>query len=58
MSDKRKASDDVIDYMILHELCHLKVKEHSHWFWDLVYKHMPNYQENIDWLKVNGTGMV
>jgi predicted metal-dependent hydrolase len=44
--------------MILHELCHLKVKEHSHWFWDLVYKHMPNYQEKIDWLKVNGTAMV
>jgi len=25
-----KASEDVIDYIILHELYHLKVKEHSH----------------------------
>lgn len=53
-----KAPDDIIDYMILHELCHLKVKEHSHRFWDLVHKHMPNYQEKIEWLKVNGTVLV
>jgi predicted metal-dependent hydrolase len=40
--------------MILHELCHMKIKEHSHHYWDMVRKYMPNYQENIGWLKVNG----
>ena len=53
-----KAPADTIDYIILHELCHLKIKEHSYHFWDLVHKHMPNYQEKIDWLKVNGTVLV
>jgi predicted metal-dependent hydrolase len=25
-----KATDDVIDYIILHELCHVKINDHSH----------------------------
>jgi predicted metal-dependent hydrolase len=53
-----KAPTDIIDYMILHELCHLEIKEHSHRFWDLVHKFMPNYQEKIDWLKVNGSSLL
>jgi len=44
--------------IILHELCHPKIKEHSHHYWDLVQKYMPDYQEKIDWLKVNGTVLV
>ena len=48
-----KAPEDVIDYIILHELCHLKIKEHSHHYWDHVHRHMPNYQEKIDWLKAS-----
>lgn len=53
-----KTPSDVIDYMVLHELCHLKIKEHSHSFWDLVYKFMPNYQEKVNWLKLNGIVLV
>lgn len=53
-----KAPEDVIDYMILHELCHLKIKEHSHHYWDLVRIHMPNYQQKIEWLKVNGYNLI
>jgi predicted metal-dependent hydrolase len=53
-----KAPPDIIDYMILHELCHLKIKEHSHKFWDLVHKFIPNYQDKIDWLKINGSSLV
>jgi predicted metal-dependent hydrolase len=53
-----KAPDDVIDYIILHELCHFKVKKHSHHFWDLMHKFVPNYQEKIDWLKRNGMNMI
>jgi predicted metal-dependent hydrolase len=43
-----KAPEDVIDYIILHELCHLKIKEHSHHYWDLVRTHMPKYQEKVE----------
>ena len=48
-----KAPENVIDYIILHELCHLKIKEHSHHYWDLLHKYMPNYHDKIEWLKVN-----
>jgi predicted metal-dependent hydrolase len=53
-----KAPDDVIDYTLLHELCHLKIKEHSHHFWDLLHKFMPDYKEKIDWLNINGASLV
>ena len=56
--DLLKAPTDVIDYMILHELCHIRIKGHSHGFWDLVHKYMPNYQDKIDWLEVNGNNLV
>jgi predicted metal-dependent hydrolase len=53
-----KAPERVIEYVILHELCHLKIKKHSHHFWDLLHKFMPNYQEKIEWLKINGSRLV
>src|SRR5215204_311064 len=53
-----KAPEDVIDYIIVHELCHLKIKEHSHRYWDLLHKFMPNYQDKIEWLKVNGNSLL
>src|SRR5687768_6256159 len=42
-----KAPEDVVDYIVLHELCHLKIKEHSHHYWDLVRKFVPDYQDKI-----------
>ena len=43
----------VADYIIVHELCHLKIKEHSFRFWNLVSKYDPNYRKNISWLDQN-----
>lgn len=40
----------VIDYVIVHELCHLKHLNHSKAFWSLVEKHCPNYQQAKKWL--------
>jgi predicted metal-dependent hydrolase len=53
-----KASEDVIDYIILHELCHLKIKEYSYHYWDYVRRCMPNYQEKIEWLKISGNHLI
>jgi predicted metal-dependent hydrolase len=44
----------VIDYVILHELAHLKEKNHSLRFWALVEKLAPDYKIQRQWLKANG----
>ncbi len=53
-----KAPKGAIDYVILHEICHLKVRNHSHRFWKLVQKFMPNYEKNRKWLEVNSARIV
>lgn len=45
---------DKIDAIIVHELCHMKHKNHSKEFYDLVSKYIPNYKEIDKWLKING----
>ncbi|NQY49085.1 MAG: M48 family metallopeptidase [Colwellia sp.] len=40
----------VIDYVIIHELCHLEFLNHSKSFWQLVKQHSPNYQKAKQWL--------
>lgn len=44
----------IIDYIIVHELCHLKVMNHSKDFWYQVGLIMPDYKERREWLKENG----
>ena len=53
-SNLLKAPQSVINYVVLHELCHLKIKEHSDRFWNLLSKHMPNYEKQLKWLETNG----
>ena len=36
---------DIIDYVLIHELCHTKIKNHSQKFWNEVNKYCPNYKE-------------
>lgn len=43
----------IIDYIIIHELVHTKVKNHSKRFYSLLEKIMPNYKNAEKWLKVN-----
>ncbi len=40
-----------VDYVVLHELCHIKHKNHSRDFYALVEKHMPDYKEREKGLK-------
>lgn len=44
----------VMDYIIIHELCHIKYMNHSKDFWNLVDKYIINYNEAEKWLKENG----
>jgi predicted metal-dependent hydrolase len=48
------APQEVIDYVIIHELAHLIEPNHSSNFWALVEKAMPDYKIHIRHLKANG----
>lgn len=53
-----KAPEDIIDYIIIHELCHFIIKEHSYRFWSLLKKYVLDYESKIEWLEVNGKQMI
>jgi predicted metal-dependent hydrolase len=44
----------VIDYVVVHELCHLHHRDHSDAFWNEVDKVMPDYRDRKEWLRVRG----
>ena len=48
------APQEVIDYVVIHELAHLLEKNHSKRFWDQVAAMLPEYQQQEKWLKQNG----
>lgn len=45
---------EVVDYVIVHELCHRKEMNHSKDFWSEVKKILPDYKQSIQWLKEEG----
>lgn len=47
------APPPVIDYLIIHELCHFREMNHSRKFWALVKQYCPDYRHQINWLKTN-----
>ncbi len=44
----------ILDYVVVHELCHLTHMNHSRDFWGLVEQVMPDYRERRAWLKEHG----
>jgi predicted metal-dependent hydrolase len=45
---------EVLEYVVVHELCHLRVPSHSKRFWSLVAKHRPSFRGERDWLREFG----
>jgi hypothetical protein len=45
---------EVLDYVVVHELCHLRVPNHSPRFWELVEWSRPHWREQRDWLHRHG----
>ena len=43
--------DKVLDYVVVHELCHLKQMNHSKKFWKEVERYMPDYKNYKKWLE-------
>ena len=53
-----KAPDEVIDYVVVHELCHRKQMDHSPKFWAEVENILPDYKERRSWLKKYGNELL
>ena len=47
---------EIIDYVIVHELCHLREQNHSRAFWAQVEAILLDYKKRRKWLKENGRG--
>ncbi len=48
------APPGVLEYVIIHELAHLKVRRHDRKFWRLVEQAVPDYKEKVAWLREHG----
>jgi predicted metal-dependent hydrolase len=53
-----KAPNEVINYIIIHEMCHFIIKGHSHHFWELIRSYFPRYHDAIKWLDVNSNAIL
>ena len=52
------APNRMVDYVVIHELCHLIHHDHSPEFWREVMRVMPDYQQCREWLRDNSEGLV
>jgi hypothetical protein len=52
------APENVLDYVVWHEVCHLEVLDHSRRFWALLERHWPRYREDREWLRCHGATLV
>ena len=52
------APEPVLDYVVWHEVCHLRVMDHSERFWRLLASYCPDYREHARWLRRHGGTLV
>jgi predicted metal-dependent hydrolase len=53
-----KAPHSIVDYVVIHELCHLIHPNHSKDFWQVVGRFDTDYPEHRQWLKEKGVGLL
>lgn len=51
------APPEVLDYIVVHEMCHLVHMNHDRSFWRLVGKIQPDHESSTRWLTLNGSEM-
>jgi predicted metal-dependent hydrolase len=52
------APEEVVDYVVWHEVCHLEVHDHSPRFWRLLESRCPEYRRHARWLRLHGATLV
>lgn len=52
------APSSVLEYVVVHELCHIRHRDHSVRFWTLVGAHLPAYAAQRSWLKEHGRSLM
>ena len=50
--------EEIVDYVVVHELCHRKEMNHSPRFWAEVERVLPDYKQRLQWLKENGNAIM
>lgn len=53
-----EAPPGVLDYIVVHELAHLRWRGHGARFWDLVVRHCPDQRAHRRWLRTNGPALL
>jgi predicted metal-dependent hydrolase len=52
------APERVLEYVVWHEACHLRVLDHSPRFWSLLERHWPTWRAERRWLQRHGATLV
>ncbi len=52
------APEQVLDYVVWHEVCHLEVLDHSRRFWALLGERCPDYALQAVWLRRHGASLI
>ena len=52
------APEEVLDYVIEHEVCHLEIMDHSPRFWRLLESRVPDWRDHAAWLRRYGATLV
>ncbi|WP_049943540.1 SprT family zinc-dependent metalloprotease [Halolamina sp.] len=52
------APPEIPEYVVVHELAHLRELNHSDRFWEIVAEHDPDWQAHAEWLEENGVTLV
>lgn len=52
------APEPVLDYVVWHEVCHLRVMDHSPRFWKMVARYCPDHRAQSAWLRRHGATLV
>ena len=51
------APEEILDYVVEHEVAHLEALDHSRRFWRLLARRSPRYREHERWLRRNGAAL-